>query len=311
VSSHEELAELLGAYALDAVDDDEALAIEEHLAGCPRCRAEVAMHREVVAMLGNAGGVAPEGVWERIAAELSLEQGAGPTVDPERRRGAAAVVEREDAGAVVGRAALEAAALETAARERGAASIARRRRPKDGPNVAGSSLRRRVAPSALASLGALAAALAIVVGVLSARVDDLDHQVSQVESALSSRSLAGIALAASLDPRNPRVQLSPAPVEPATVPSAQLIVDRSTGTAFFVATRLAPLPDDRTYQLWSQVRGQLVSVALLGSSPSISEPAELQVQPDMSKFMVTAEPEGGTVQPTGPVLIEGTLAAPT
>ena len=41
--THDEAAELLGAYALDAVEADERDAIEHHLNECPRCRAEVAL----------------------------------------------------------------------------------------------------------------------------------------------------------------------------------------------------------------------------------------------------------------------------
>lgn len=68
--THDQIAELLGAYALDAVDPDEAAAVEAHLEVCPRCRDEVARHLEAVAFLANAGSVAPEGVWSRIAASL-------------------------------------------------------------------------------------------------------------------------------------------------------------------------------------------------------------------------------------------------
>ena len=57
--THAEIAELLGAYALDAVSPDEAAEIEEHLAECPRCRAEVSAHREVAGVLGNLSGTAP------------------------------------------------------------------------------------------------------------------------------------------------------------------------------------------------------------------------------------------------------------
>lgn len=67
----DEYTELLGAYALDAVDDDEREAIERHLLDCPRCRAEVSEHREVAAVLSQTGSPAPEGVWDRIAADLS------------------------------------------------------------------------------------------------------------------------------------------------------------------------------------------------------------------------------------------------
>lgn len=64
--THDEIAELLGVYALDAVDDDERAAVEAHLQTCPRCAAEVAEHREVAAQLANDGGAAPDGVWQRI-----------------------------------------------------------------------------------------------------------------------------------------------------------------------------------------------------------------------------------------------------
>jgi anti-sigma-K factor RskA len=68
--THDEIAELLGAYALDAVAPDERDAVEEHLASCARCRAEVADHREVAALLGNSGSDAPAELWERIAGSL-------------------------------------------------------------------------------------------------------------------------------------------------------------------------------------------------------------------------------------------------
>jgi anti-sigma-K factor RskA len=68
--SHAEIETLLGAYALDAVSPEEAEAIGAHLQGCPRCRSEVAEHREVAALLANAGGPAPADVWDRIRAQL-------------------------------------------------------------------------------------------------------------------------------------------------------------------------------------------------------------------------------------------------
>jgi hypothetical protein len=68
--THDEITELLGAYALDAVDPAEAALVEEHLATCARCRAEVAEHREVAALLGNSGSDAPDDLWDRIAGTL-------------------------------------------------------------------------------------------------------------------------------------------------------------------------------------------------------------------------------------------------
>jgi anti-sigma-K factor RskA len=65
-----DIHELVGAYALNALEGDEAEEFEAHLASCPRCRAELRDHRETAAMLSYAGADAPEGVWERIAAQL-------------------------------------------------------------------------------------------------------------------------------------------------------------------------------------------------------------------------------------------------
>jgi hypothetical protein len=68
--SHQEVESLLGAYALDAVDPDEANIIELHLRDCPRCQAEVAEHRETAALLAHSGQPAPSGVWDNIVANL-------------------------------------------------------------------------------------------------------------------------------------------------------------------------------------------------------------------------------------------------
>jgi len=77
-----ELDDLLGAYALDAVSDDERRAIDEYLLTNPRARAEVQEHREVATMLAWSGTHAPEGLWDRIAGSID-----GPTVAPSSQLG--------------------------------------------------------------------------------------------------------------------------------------------------------------------------------------------------------------------------------
>lgn len=99
--THHEIEELLGASALDAVDRSEAEAVEAHLAECPRCRAEVMEHREVAALLSSGSTTAvPDGVWDRIAADLgdtpppvpievafgSRDQAPAPVIQIPRRR---------------------------------------------------------------------------------------------------------------------------------------------------------------------------------------------------------------------------------
>jgi hypothetical protein len=76
--AHGEIEQLLGAFALDALDEDERDVVETHLLACPRCRAEVAGYRETAAMLAHSGTPAPEGVWTRITEALDE---APPEVD--------------------------------------------------------------------------------------------------------------------------------------------------------------------------------------------------------------------------------------
>jgi anti-sigma-K factor RskA len=98
------ITDLLGAYALDAVEPDEARTVEGHLAMCPKCRAEVATLRETASLLAYAGTDAPEGVWARIGAEIgagsdahavpsTIEMSARPQIARSNRsRGAFAAV---------------------------------------------------------------------------------------------------------------------------------------------------------------------------------------------------------------------------
>lgn len=68
--THDEIRELLAAYALDAVDGDEAETIELHLRDCPRCRAEVADHRATAGALATGHEPAPAHLWDSIASTL-------------------------------------------------------------------------------------------------------------------------------------------------------------------------------------------------------------------------------------------------
>jgi len=90
-----ELDELLGAYALDAVDDDERRRVDDYLQVSPRASAEVQVHREVATMLAFTGMDAPDDLWGRISDEIGeLAPPPGPELakvmsfddHPKRRR---------------------------------------------------------------------------------------------------------------------------------------------------------------------------------------------------------------------------------
>ena len=249
-TTHEEIAELLGAYALHAVDPDEAALVEAHLIDCPRCRAEVAEHREVAALLGNSGGAAPEGLWDRIVSELE------ETPPPMR--------------------------LELSAPTRPVVVPLARRRPS-----------RFLAP-------ALAAAAAVVIAVLGVKVVQQEDELQDLQAAMADDAMLRAANAALLDPD--AVQATLASPDGRLTTSAVLLPD---GRGFLMVEDLPDLPDDRTYQLWGQTPGGLVSLGLLGPSPEV---VPFQTSGDVAALAVTEEDAGGVIQSKHQPTVVGTLA---
>lgn len=154
----DEFSELLGAYALDAVEDHERERIELHLAECPRCRAEVAEHREVAAFLSQSGSDAPDGVWDKIVSELS------PAAPPMRL----SVAPRSDVGSDAGGAAAPVV-----------------------PITAGRSGANRSAKAKV--LGGLLAAAACIVAVLGFVTVNQSNRLNRLETAIDERSIEGLA----------------------------------------------------------------------------------------------------------------------
>ncbi|HXY92064.1 MAG TPA: anti-sigma factor [Acidimicrobiia bacterium] len=81
--SPEEINDLLAAYAIDAVDDDERRAIDEYLAGDPDARAQVGELQHAASYLGHSGGPPPPGVWERL--ESVIHDAGDPAAPPPPR----------------------------------------------------------------------------------------------------------------------------------------------------------------------------------------------------------------------------------
>ncbi len=77
--------DLVGAYAVDALDDQEREAYETHLAGCDQCLAELARLRESATVLATSASVAPPPeLKDRVMAEIHSE--AAPVVPMKSRR---------------------------------------------------------------------------------------------------------------------------------------------------------------------------------------------------------------------------------
>jgi len=267
--SHAEIEELLGAYALDAVDPETAALVEQHLDECRRCAAEVAQHHEVAGLIANSGGAPPTTLWDGIAGRLG-----GTSGDSWDRL---------------------AARLDV---------------PDDGPAGRGGDVvpldqSRRRSRRVAAGAGLVAAAAAAIALTLGVQVDHLHSQVS----ALQASPQLSAAERAALDARSTeRITLSD-PTHPGAHVTPVTIVLTASGTGFVVNDRgdgLAPLPSDRTYQLWGVVGSRTISLGLLGTHPGIV-PFSVAGSPGVSAFAITDEVAGGVVKSANQPVAEGTV----
>jgi anti-sigma-K factor RskA len=87
MTTNQDLHEQVAAYALDALDEGERRAYEEHLAGCEQCRAELAGLADTAGVLGLAADAAdpPDALRGRILAAAG-EEGPSKVVDIESAR---------------------------------------------------------------------------------------------------------------------------------------------------------------------------------------------------------------------------------
>jgi len=248
VTGHDHVEDLLGAYALDAVDPDEAAIVEAHLTECPRCRAEVADHRAVAALLTSGTTEAPPpGLWDRIAADLG---------DPADRDEAPSAPVLD-----LGR-----------ARER--------RRGRVGLLVG----------------GAVAAALLVVAAVGAVLVDQR-RQLDDLRGQVAAGDGAVAALVA--DPESEVVDLA----GPSGA-SARAVVG-ADGDAVLLGAGLPALAEGSTYQLWEVADGgEAVSLGLLGPDPDTTG---FRLEGPPGTLAVTAEPAGGSPQPTVDPLVTGAI----
>ena len=99
------LEELLGAYALDAVDDNERRLVEELMRLDPRVAREVDEHRETAAALAWSTAAPPADLWDRIAATLE-----GPAPAPSGELARVIPMQRRRWPGVLGAAAIGVAA---------------------------------------------------------------------------------------------------------------------------------------------------------------------------------------------------------
>jgi hypothetical protein len=304
-AQHREIQELLGAYALDAVDKDVAEVIDQHLEECVKCSVEVAQHHEVAGLLANSGGASPAGLWDGIAARLN---GASPP-SWERlasRLGTApdahATAEDADVGAAVAHGSDTGGTAEDADVGAAVAHGSDTGGTADGPTpaqVVPIDRARRRNRMLVRGASIVAAAAAVVAVVLGVQVHHLHGQVS----ALQSNRLSAVERSALADPSTKTIELAAGSAADAPSRKVTVVLTKS-GTGFVEAGALDALPSDQTYQLWAVIGDQTISLGLLGSQPSVV-PFSVAGNADVSAFAITAERAGGVVHSTHQPVVAG------
>jgi anti-sigma factor RsiW len=272
--SHLEIQELLGVYALDAVDKETAELVESHLESCVRCSAEVAQHHEVAGLLANTGGESPAELWDGIASHLD---GSTPpsweTLSARLETGA----DRSALMAAVGSSSEGPEDTEVS----NVIPMTARRSRQWGVRVA----------------SAVAAAAAVVALVLGVQVNHLHNQVNALAPLSAAEQSAVNA------PSTKQVHLTSSNGQ-----GKATVILTDSGTGFVEAQGLATLSGNMTYQLWGVFGNKTISLGLLGSDPRTA-PFSVAGAGPVSGFAITAEQAGGVVQSSNKPVVAGEVQA--
>jgi anti-sigma-K factor RskA len=269
--THEQLRELLPAYALGALDADEQREVSAHVATCEECAAEVAALGRVVEGIG-----------------LDAE----PVTPPPALKGRViARIEREREGRV--------------------SSISRMPGPQAAPPRPWWSSGVALAASVALAVGASAYAWALrsEVAVLRSDVAATADEAAQLRGELATLRRNWVEVTRAMNVLRAPDMLKVDLKGQANAPGAngRAFWSRTAGLTF-TADNLPALPEGRVYQLWT-IRGSVATGAGTFApddrgSASITSPVSSGAEPP-DAFGVTIEPAGGSATPTLPIVLVG------
>ncbi len=262
--------ELLGAYALDAVDGDERTEVEAYLAANPAARAEVDELRETAGWLAQTASEPPAELWDRIAANLT----PGPA--------------RQDAPELpVASGTVPAGAS-----------------PATVSSIDSARARRRVVPRWVTTVAGVAAVA--LIALMGVQIINQGNEVDRLQRSISSPdAVRQAAEAAKMTAGARRVALTSTNGD-----MAASIVYLPNGTGYLEENNLPKLPAGETYQLWAilddAAHPTVVSAGVLGQQANVSP---FHMSGDVLGFAVTREKSPGVVQSHNKPLVSGQLAA--
>jgi hypothetical protein len=273
------LDELLGAYALNAVSDEERTAIEEYLGRSPRAAAEVADHLVVAAAMGTSTSLAMPPGWERINAAIDLTERAQvsdgsklstrtPTPTPQ--------------------------STPTPQTEATVIPFPRRQR----------AARWMSAAAAAAAFGVLGWQNVQQGDRLTGLRQELAAEQTQRRSAMDELQRLG-----TQDAMNVELMLSTPGTRVASLTQEGKAVGRvlidTKGRGFLIVNTDQQLASGKAYQLWGVQNDNVISLGVM--QPGLSA-MPLSAAGDWSQFVLTVESLPGVVKSNGPAIGAGKFA---
>ncbi len=275
-----ELDEMLGVYALNAVDPDERDQIEAYLLRSPRAAAEVADHIYVATALAGSTHEVPAPSWDRINAAIDVAD--------------AATAQTQSA---------KTGSTSTSTSTPAAPHIA---------TVTSLQSRRSWSNRATAMIAAAAAIAAVGLGVQAVRQNTRlsnlrnDLAVETQSTRAKEQELKRIELQDNFNIervlREPGTRV--AQLKQGTDPIGKVLLD-SKGRGFLIVNSDQQLPDGKAYQLWGVQDKNVISLGVMKSGvPAMP----LSAAGDWSQFVLTVESLPGVVTSAGPAVAAGTFS---
>jgi anti-sigma factor RsiW len=278
--SDEQLDELLGAYALNAIDDSERVAVDRYLGRSPRARAEVADHLLVASALGSSASDAPVLLWDRIADQL---------VDKQRQQASTLTSTLTSVAPATSVASSPSVPQVTSTFEKPASVVV--------------PFERRVLnrPRTIAWLSSAAAAVAAI-GFLGFQVQQQNTRLTKVTRELAqaeSKTFTVESLMAS-----PGTKVADLQAE-GGVELARFVLGKD-GRGLLVNSSAYHLPKGDVLQLWGVQNDQVISLGVMEDGV---KSVPVSAAGKWTKFVLTAEHRGGVVASDGPALAAGAFTA--
>ncbi len=290
VSIHDHVADLLGAYAVHAVNDAESELVDLHLEHCVLCQAELAQHFETAARLGAASvmPVAPR-VWDNVLNEIRLNKIISSPAEDTTTPRETAPVSSDDllvSVPVSDQALASDLAGPTVSASPTVYSTDRQARPgapEHSTNLISDSpekdrgTRGRTFRVAIAAAVATAAITVPIVSRLTGSSFSLAAVAKRVAAQESSRSLT---------------------LKSETGSELAKVVVGQDRQGYLTSDSLPKLTNGKAYQLWAVTTSGPVSLGILGSDPGIQAFATPQTY---AALAISVEDAAGAAAPTPPI----------